>query len=167
MIGDLKRSARLLVLATLALLAVVALVPGRVELATRVYALVLCAVAIVLALSALRRAFPPATSLRTPAAGRGDVAPASVARLEHVISLGAAGAFDLHHRLVPRLRALAEGLLVTRRRITLNDAEHARELVGAETWELVRPDRPAPEDRLAGGVPLPDLERAVASLERI
>ena len=31
-------------------------------------------------------------------------------------------------------------------------------LVGEETWELVRPDRPAPEDRLARGISPQELD---------
>jgi hypothetical protein len=49
------------------------------------------------------------------------------------------------------------------------DAEpgRARELVGASAWELVRPDRAAPRDRLAAGPPLSSMRDVVADLERI
>jgi hypothetical protein len=35
------------------------------------------------------------------------------------------------------------------------------------TWDLVRIDRPPPEDRLARGIAIQDLERVVVSLERL
>jgi hypothetical protein len=84
------------------------------------------------------------------------------------VALGIAGAFDLHHRLRPRLRTLAAELLATRRGISLNGAPgRARDLLGDETWELVREDRPPPEDRQARGLPINELRDVVESLERV
>ena len=163
----LKHTATVVGWASIALLGVVAFVPGRVELATRVYALFVGAVAILVAVSALRRAYPPPTPLRPARRDTASIPPASLGRLEHVVSLGTAGAFDLHHRLVPRLRAVAAGLLARRRRISLADGAAARSVRGDETWQLVRPDRPPPTYRLARGIPRAELERVVASLERI
>jgi hypothetical protein len=163
----LKHAATAVGWASIALLGVVAFAPGRVELATRVYALFVAAVAIIVAVSVLRQAYPRPTPLRPAPRDSAPTPPATLGRLEHVVSLGIAGAFDLHHRLVPRLRAVAAGLLASRRRISLDDPAAARAALGDETWQLVRPDRPPPTDRLARGVPLPELERAVASLERI
>lgn len=166
---DLRAAARLLVLPTLALLAVAAFVPGRLELAGRIYALVLCTVALGLALSALRRAYPAAAALRRPGrARRTQRRPPSLTRLEHLAALGVAGAFDFHHHLRPRLRATALGLLSTRRRVSLDgDPDSARRLIGEETYELVRADRPPPEDRLGRGVPTSELRLVVESLERL
>ncbi len=91
-----------------------------------------------------------------------------LARLEQEVVLGSAGSFDLHHQLRPRLRGLAAELLTARRRLSLDgDAEQARELLGEETWELVREKRLPPEDRLARGMPPEALDRVVTSLERI
>ena len=61
----LKPAATVVGWASIAVLGVVAFVPGRVELATRVYALFVGAVAILVAVSALRRAYPPPTPLRS------------------------------------------------------------------------------------------------------
>jgi hypothetical protein len=36
-----------------------------------------------------------------------------------------------------------------------------------EAWALVRPDRPAPDDRLAGGVPVDELRNVVDALEAL
>ena len=88
--------------------------------------------------------------------------------MEDELALGATSAFDLHYRLRPRLRSVAAGLLAARRRLTLDaDPDEARQVLGDETWELVRPDRPAPSDRQARGIPPDALERVVSSLEAI
>ncbi len=161
---------RLLAIPTLALLLIAMLVPGRLGLAVRIYALVVCAVALGLALSALRRTYPAAKPLREPARrrDRSRRPPPSLARIEHEAALGVAGAFDLHHRLVPRLRSVAAGLLATRRRLSLEaEPEKARRALGDETWNLVRGDRPAPEDRLARGISPAELRRVVEALERV
>jgi len=167
---DLPTATRALAVPTLALVLVLAFAPGRTELAVRTYALVLSGAALALALAALRRAYPAARPLRPSLARRDDTRrpPPGLARLEHELALGVAGSFDLHHRLVPRLRSVAAGLLRARRRLSLTaDPEAARAILGDEAWELVRADRSAPEDRLARGVPVTTLRRAVDSLERI
>lgn len=167
---DLGRAARALAVPTAVLAAVVAFAPGRVELAVRVYALVLAAAVLVLALAALRRAYPRTRPLRakTRAAPPRPRPPTLLARMEHEAALGVASSFDLHHRLRPRLRSLASELLAARRGILLDrDPERARSALGDPTWGLVRADRPAPDDRLARGIPISDLRAVVESLERI
>jgi hypothetical protein len=167
---DLLRAARLLAIPTLALGVVVAFAPGRIELAARVYALVLCGALLLVLLAALRRAFPRETPLRrrTPRDETGRAIPAMLGRLEQEAALAVASSFDVHFRLRPRLRALADDLLVARRGISLQASpERARQLLGEDAWDLVRPDRPPPEDRLARGLPIEDLRRIVESLERL
>ena len=167
---DLAATIRLLVLPTLALAVVVAFLPGRLSLAIRLYGLVVCAVALGLALAALRRTYPRAAPLRRPVTRTVPrrTPPPSLARLEHETAIGVAGSFDLHHRLRPRLRLLAQGVLATRRRVSLDgEPEAARGAIGEETWKLVRSDRPPPEDRLARGLSLSELDRVVESLERV
>ncbi|HSI98317.1 MAG TPA: hypothetical protein VK926_08140 [Gaiellaceae bacterium] len=164
---DLRTAARILVVPTLALVTVAVFLPGRAGLSVRVYALVVCAVAIGIALSALRRALPPAGPL-LPSATRlaRPRPPATLSRLESDAALGVAGTFDLHHRLRPRLRALARELLAMRRGISLDDdPESARLALGDLTWDLVRSDRPPPADRLARGLTLPALNEVVEALE--
>lgn len=167
---DLIRVVRLLVPATIALVAVVAFVPGRAELAIRLYALLLSAVVLALTVSALRRSYGAAAPLRRPAKRRPErrEIPGTLGRLEQETALGVAGSFDLHHRLRPRVRALARDLLATRRNVSIDrDAEHARRALGEETWGLVRDDRPPPVDRLARGIPISELTRVVESLEKL
>ena len=161
---------RFLVLPTIAFVLVAGLAPGRADLALRVYALVVCGTALVLALLALRHAYPPERPLRSERRGprQRRTPPSSLARIEHEAALGVSGSFDLHYRLAPRLRSIASGLLESRRRISLErEPEAARATLGESTWSLVRPDRPAPDDRLARGIPPDELPRVVDSLEGI
>jgi hypothetical protein len=167
---QLRRGARLLLLPTIVVVGVVAFLPGRTELAARIYALLVCVVVLGLALAALLGAYPETRRLR-PTTGRGDAArrpPHSLVRLEQEAAIGVASAFDLHHRLRPRLRDLAVDLLDTRRRISLDrHGEEARAILGDETYELVREGRPPPEDRLARGLKPAELDEVVRSLERV
>jgi len=161
---------RLLVLPTAAFAFVLAFVPGRTELAIRIFALVLCGAGVVLMVAALRRAFPRATPLRPPERRKREPrsAPETLVRMESRTALGVSGAFDLHFRLRPRLRGLAVELLASHRGIALDaEPERARQALGEETWELVREDRPPPTDRLARGIPIPELHRVVESLENL
>ena len=159
-----------LVVPTAAVVVVAGLAPGRASLALRIYALLVCGTALVLALLALRRAFPPEQPLRVYPRARPErrSPPSSLARIEHEAALGVSGAFDLHYRLVPRLRSIASGLLESRRRISLErQPQAARAALGESTWALVRPDRSAPDDRLARGIPPDELARVVESLETV
>lgn len=93
------------------------------------------------------------------------------AELERVLRLiaGAALAGELHRGLRPLLVEIADGRL-RRRGVQLSDpagALRAREVLGEELWELVRPDRRPPEDRLARGLSRGALERIVATLEEL
>ena len=61
---DVVRGLRLLILPTLALVAVALFLPGRLELAGRIFALLVCGTALLVLLRALRRIYPPETPLR-------------------------------------------------------------------------------------------------------
>lgn len=170
MIRELLRACRLLLAPTIALVAVAAFVPGRITLAVRIYALVACGVLLALAFAALVRAYPASRRLRRHRAAGNRIVrvPTSLSRIEHDVALGVSGAFELHHRLRPRLRELALELLAVRRRIDLDrDPDAAGRALGAETWELVREGRPEPEDRLERGADPALLGRVVGSLERL
>ena len=164
---DILGAARALAVPTTFLLGVVVFAPGRLELGVRIYALIVSAVVLVVLLLALRRAFSDETVLREPPRrATRRVPPPSLARIEHETALAVAGSFDVHYRLVPRLRALVAGLLSSRRKVSLTESpDAARTILGMRTWELVRPDRPAPEDRLAKGIATRDLGQLVDALE--
>jgi hypothetical protein len=167
---DLLRAGKYLLLPTLGLASVMAFMPERLGLAVWIYALMFCGLTLALALAALRRAYPLSTPLRprAPGSAQAGLRPPSLMRLEREVALGVAGAFDFHYHVHPRLRALAGELLAVRRGVSLDgQPETARRLLGDETWELLRPDRPRPEDRRARGLPPGALRRVIESLERI
>ena len=95
--SDVWRAARSLFLPTLALVAILAFLPGWFDVAIRVYALLVTGVTLVLMIAALRRAYPPARPLRKTGkrqAAAGRERPAMLARLEQEVVLGTAGSFD-------------------------------------------------------------------------
>ncbi len=167
--SDALAGARFLALPTIALMGVAFLAPGRAEVALRIYALLLSATLIVLLVVALRRAYPDETPLREPRpAAPPRSAPPNLVRIEHEVALGVAGSFDLHYRLVPRLCAVATGLLHARRSVSLEASpDRAHAVLGDEAWALVRPDRTTPQDRLGKGIAQAELDRVVDALEAI
>lgn len=167
--SDALAGARFLALPTIALVGIAFLAPGRAEVALRIYALLLSATLIVLLVVALRRAYPDETPLREPApAAPARSTPPSLARIEHEVALGVAGSFDLHYRLVPRLRSVATGLLHARRSVSLEASpDRAHALLGDEAWALVQPDRATPQDRLGQGIGQAELGRVVDALEAV
>lgn len=165
---DLIGGLRLAPALTLALGGVAIFAPGRLGPGVRIYALIVCAEVLVLALNALRRAYPAEAPMRQSVqrASSRRQPPPSLARIEFEAALGVAGSFDLHYRLVPRLRSIAAGLLASRRQVSLDaNPSTAQAILGDTTWELVRPDRPAPEDRLARGIAPQELAEVVDALE--
>jgi hypothetical protein len=79
-----------------------------------------------------------------------------------------ASALHLHVRLRPILREIAAHRLWMRFGVDLDrEQERARDLVGANAWELVRPERLPPSDRLAPGPAPADLRVVVEELERL
>ena len=88
--------------------------------------------------------------------------------LVHDVQQSVAGTFHLHTRLRPILREIAAHRLSMRFGVDLDrEHERARELIGGDAWELVRPGRPPPDDRLAAGPPASHLSKVVEELERI
>jgi hypothetical protein len=83
-----------------------------------------------------------------------------VERTEREVTLATASAYDLHYRLLPHLREIAQCRL-----------ERAGKAPGPETlgrwWELLRADRPEPEDRFAPGIKQSELRALVDDLERM
>jgi len=149
---------------------VLVLAPGRGSLVGHVWLVLVLAIALAAALSALLDAVPRRPSAFDAAfqpAARTRARPAPLERAEREVALGRGTAFDVHYRLRPSLRAVAAGLLLRRGVDLERSPGRAAELVGPDVWELIRPDRPAPDDRAATGIPLDALERAVDELERL
>ena len=96
---------------------------------------------------------------------RESVRPSALERTERIVTLAADNAFDLRHRLRPRLQAIAAHRLA-RRGLPLDSAE-ADVLLGHELLDLFRSGRPRPGDRLVGGMPLERQRAAIDRLEEI
>ena len=92
------------------------------------------------------------------------VRPTELIRVERDLTLSIANAGELHARLLPKLREVAAARLLLRHDVSL---ANAHELLGDDAWDLLRPDRPAPEDRSAPGVPLPRIAALVETIERL
>ena len=76
-------------------------------------------------------------------------------------------AFDTHYRLRPLLRELAQTRLA-RRGVDLDaPGSRAEELLGPDTWAIVRPDLVRPAEHHAAGASLATVNRAVEALEEL
>jgi hypothetical protein len=167
-----RRLAPFPVLATAGLLAVIAFVPGRTELALHVYLLALATMALGWLVTVLDRSHPRAQrspfDLGLRERPRATHSLPELARLEREVTLATTTAFDVHFRLRPVLRRIAERTLQSRRGVELDrDPATSSRLLGADLWELVRPDREPPADRSAPGIDLSSLGRMVTSLEQL
>jgi len=90
--------------------------------------------------------------------------PAERNRTERDLTLSTANAGEVHARLLPQLRDVAAARLADRHDMALADA---RDLLGDEAWELLRPDRPMPPDRSAPGLPLRRIAALLEAVERL
>jgi hypothetical protein len=127
---------------------------------------------LLLALVRTTRAKAPAggPSALEAALERMETTPADSGELAVVrdLELSRQSAFHLHVRLRPVLREIAAHRLRKRYGVELeSEPERARELVGSKAWELVRPDRRPPADRLEHGPPLSLLRDVVDELEKV
>jgi hypothetical protein len=149
---------------------VVVAAPGEAGLVAHVWLAAVLALALGYALDRLRRAIPRRPSAFDAAFAPSQpthARPASLARVEREVTLATGTAFDVHFRLRPLVAPLATGLLLRRGVDLERRPDEAEALLGPELWELVRPDRPAPDDRTAPGIPHAAVERMVDDLERL
>jgi hypothetical protein len=159
------------VLATFGLLVVRAIAPGRHALEADVYVLTLGGMALLAVAAWLREVVPREQQSKMELAL--DPQPpevpriADLDRLERAVYMASARSFDLHHRLRPVIREIAAGRLERRGLRLDSGSPSVRELVGDELWELVDPDRVAPENRQSPGPDLVEIERKVERLERL
>ena len=126
--------------------------------------------AVVIAAGAVRVLTQTLPPLRRPA--RAGPSSAAVAtgdreRLDRVVSTATTHAGDLHLRLRPILREIAaDGL--RRRGVELDtQPQAAQELLAPDTWELVRPDRPRPDNAFAPGLAPKRLDAVLDDLEAL
>jgi hypothetical protein len=159
----------LVAVATVALVALLALRPLSTSRAFAIWTLLVAAIALVSLVRLSRGSGGPQRALRFESALRDRPEalsqPVELMRMERELVLGMAEAAHAHRRLLPLLRAAAAARLASRHGIELERRpEAARALLGEDTWELLRPDRPMPTDRHAPGVPE---ERVVSVIERL
>lgn len=86
--------------------------------------------------------------------------PAQAEQIERAVTLGVANAYDLHRRLLPHLREIAQC------RLERSGRTASPETLG-RWWDLLRPDRPEPTDRFGAGLPQAELRALIADLERM
>ena len=158
-------------LATIGLLVARMLAPGRRELELDIYVLTLGGVALLAVSSALGDVAPREDeSLLEEAMEPEQPEPARIAeldRLEREVALASSRDFDLHFRLRPVLREIAESRL-ERRGVQLDsESPRVRELLGDELWALTPPTASRRPTARRPGLPLEDLERTVERLERL
>jgi hypothetical protein len=169
-VKSLSSAITLAVTASIVAAIVMLLTPGHAALVGHTLLVVLLALALAVALDRLQRAVPTRSSRFDAAfapAPATRARPTSLARIEREVTLATGTAFDVHYRLRPIVRSVAAGLLLRRGIDLERSPAQARPLLGEDVWELVRPDRPAPDDRTAPGHELAAIERAVDSLERV
>lgn len=101
--------------------------------------------------------------------GRAPALPASLEELDRLVRWRVSTAGDVHFRLRPVVREIAAHRLSRGHGVDLDTSPAtARRLLGEAAFELVRPDRPAPPDRLApGGVTPADVAGIVERLEAL
>ncbi|HEU5363145.1 MAG TPA: hypothetical protein VFU56_07360 [Gaiellaceae bacterium] len=139
-------------------------VPGDRNLAIHVYLLFLGALVMLVVVSAVGAAAPPSRrSELTVALDQSPAPPAAVpqlAKVEREVTLALGSAYDLHARLLPHLREIASARL-----------ERTGRRPGPDTlgrwWELLRPERPEPQERFAPGIREADLRDLVSDLEKL
>jgi hypothetical protein len=160
------------VLATLGLVVALGLRPVSEREILAAYVLALAALAL-LELTRIARGVDP--WLRPPSEiegalsrrGESRMRPAELIRVERELTLGSANAEQLHLRLVPLLREAAAARLAAHDVELSRHPGRARELLGDRTWELVRPDRPAPDDPTGPGLSLRQVAAALDAIEAV
>jgi hypothetical protein len=83
-----------------------------------------------------------------------------IEKLQREVTLANASAYDLHYRLLPHLREIAQMRLARR-----GKSANAETL--GRWWDLLRPDRPPPDDRFGKGISETDLRALVSDLARM
>lgn len=165
------RPVRWLVLVTIGLAVALGLRPISVREILAAYVLSLAAITLA-ALTQLNARDPWETvsefehALRPRRAER--VRPPELVRMERELTLASANAGHLHVRLLPLLRDAAGVRLGARHRVDLlRRPDEAHRLLGDEVWELLRPDRPEPENPQGSGLALRRIGGLIDAIERI
>ena len=145
------------------------LAPGVAATWAHVYLIALSAGVLALGVRSVARArktaAPSVVDVALAQRRRSPAKPEDLERLERLVTLGSSSAFDLHYRLRPALREIAGGILLGRGIDLDAPPGQAREALGEDAWEILRPDRAAPVDRQAGGLAPAGLQAVVQGIE--
>lgn len=158
--------------ATALLIVLLGIRPASIQQMLTAYVLVLAAIALA-ALTRIARSdseLPPPSEFDAALRPRvtGPVRPPELVRTQREITLGMSSAGHLHQRLLPILREAAAARLAAGHNVDLvRRPDAARRLLGDDTWELLRPDRPEAADHNDPGIPLRRLRAVVDTLERL
>lgn len=123
----------------------------------------ICLAALAMRLPAGGPVFEPALRPRV----KTEVWPAQLVRLQHILEWSGESDLDAHTRLRPVLVEVAEVRLAGRGLRLDRDVAEARRILGPKAWDLVRPDRPRPEDRDVPGIAPRDLAEILDALEAL
>jgi hypothetical protein len=171
MIRVLLRRAPAILTVTLVATGVLLFADVDTTIAVRIYVLLLGALlllALVAATEFAARAEPSTFERALVRGSRRDARPDELERLERQVALSVQNAFDFHARLRPAFRAAAGAALWRRHGVDADtQPDEAAALLPPELWEVVRPDREPPEDRLAPGLSLGRIDQLVAEIERM
>jgi len=164
--GRLAKTALAAVLALVVLLVIPRLSTPR---ALGIWVVLVTALVLVVLIRHSRESGEPEPASRFEQALRGQkratAQPEELLRMDRELVLGSADADHAERRLLPLLRSTAAARIAARHGFELaRRPEAARALLGEDVWELLRPDRPVPEDRHGPGVPR---ERIAAVIERV
>jgi hypothetical protein len=160
------------VVAAVVLVVLLAIPKLSTSRALAIWVVVVAAFALFVLVRHSREHAGPKSARRFEAALRGRKATASqpeeLERMERELVLGSADADHAHRRLLPLLRTSASARIAARHGFELERRpEAARALLGAEAWELLRPDRPEPPDRHDAGIPPAQIAAVITRIEEL
>ena len=168
MSAERRRAATLFVVATVGLIVVLGLHPVSTTRIVAGYALALAAIGLDAAVRILgAESWRERGSLFEHVLSRkpGEpTRPSEIVRIEREITLGTTSAGHLHTRLLPLLRDAASARLGIDFDL---HPERARAALGEESWELLRPDLPEPDDRSAPGLSIRRVRAVIDEIERL
>jgi hypothetical protein len=157
-------------IATLGLGIAIAIAPGEAGPAADAYLLAVGTLALLLAIARTLGTLPRERSTRldiVPPTQTRQPRPRELVKLEREVALSTETAFDAYYRLRPAVRHIAAARLRLRGIDLDAPSGSAEALLGPETWDLVRHDRPRPRDHDAPGLPLERIAAIVDSVEQL
>jgi hypothetical protein len=154
-------------IATVDLAAAVASAAVDTRLAVALYVLALAALAAAGLVVRVAEALPSDQPTGRTPPRRPSERVVQLESLVRTLELAEASSFDLHNRLRPIVREIAAARLARRGVALDRQPERARDILGARTWELVRPDREGPVGRLDRGWSRAELREVVEALEAV